>query len=215
MIGYIKGYEIKTISKHKAKKDNFGVSMGNVVQADILRQCVLDALASGGKVYGIFQKKEMKACYIFAKEKIAEADFRAPQIDLSLDNAWEFLTRGTTSEEVKWGDNPSEKKVIIYRLMNQFVTSECEAVIPKFEKAILAELKELMLWGEIKGAIWNEKVLVNKRVNVGGFGSIGGIPFGLAIGVAFGILFDNLAIGISLGVLWGLAMGTIFTSTKK
>ena len=88
-------------------------------------------------------------------------------------------------------------------------------ILEVFEKEILKEFKELLMLGDVKAVLWNEKMLVQKQVQIGNTGYINALPLGLCAGVAIGTALDNLALGICIGMLWGLAFGTIFTSREK
>lgn len=69
MIGYVKGYNISNITEKKANKKDFGAGIDSVVAIEELRENILNVLKDKGKVYGLYKKKELVACYIFKKRK--------------------------------------------------------------------------------------------------------------------------------------------------
>jgi len=109
-------------------------------------------------------------------------------------------------------DDQKNKEVTVLRLKEVYNHTVPAEVLEEFEKAILTEFKELILLDEVKAIIWNERILVPKKVKVGGLGYINALPLGMMIGVAFGVAIDNIALGISLGMLWGIAFGSLFTT---
>ena len=111
-------------------------------------------------------------------------------------------------------EDSTDKEVTVYRLTDIYNQSVPADVLEEFEKAILAELKELVVMDEVKAVIWNEKILTQKKVNAGTLGYVNAIPLGMSIGVMFGVVFDNLALGICLGMLWGVVFGTVFASKQ-
>ena len=217
MIGYVKGYNISNITKNKANKKGFGVGMDSVVSLEILRTNILDALKDGGKVYGLYKKKELVACYIFKKEKTAGSKLTQPAvINLTEDNLLKVVQGKIDEASTEENSNIlKNEEITVFRFSEKYVSPQHKEVINKFEKAILQELKEHILLGEVTAVIWNENILVSTQINVGSLGSINGLAMGIAMGFMFGVVFDNIAIGVSLGLIWALAFGTLFKSTGE
>lgn len=217
MIGYVKGYNISNITKNKANKKGFGVGMDSVVSLEILRTNILDALKDGGKVYGLYKKKKLVACYIFKKEKTAGSKLTQPAvINLTEDNLLKVVQGKIDEASTEENSNIlKNEEITVFRFSEKYVSSQHKEVINKFEKAILQELKEHILFGEVTAVIWNENILVSTQINVGSPGSINGLAMGIAMGFMFGVVFDNIAIGVSLGLIWALAFGTLFKSTGE
>lgn len=217
MIGYIKGYNISNITKNKANKKGFGVGIESVVSLEILRTNVLDALKDGGKVYGLYKKKELVACYIFKKEKTASSELTQPAvINLTEDNLSKIV-QGKI-DEVSTKDSSEilkNEEITVFRFSEKYVSPQHAEVTNKFEKAILGELKEYILFGEVKAVIWEENILVSTQINAGSLGSINGLAIGIAMGFMFGVVFDNIAIGISLGMIWAISFGTLFRTINS
>ena len=218
MLGHMKGYEIKSISKRRANKEDFGSSLSQVVAQDTLKEEVLGALETKGKVYGLFKEKELAAIYIFEKIKTKESEIPYLKLNVNKDNILEFITKGTADEvgeeEVKEAASVNDKETNVYRFVGKYSQPTDEKVIEDFEKMIKAELKEMILWGEVTAVIWGEDVLVIKKIKTEGKGFVSAIPLGMGFGLAIGIALKNVGLGIALGMLWTMAFGTSFSSGK-
>lgn len=73
-IGYVKGYDIITVSKKKAEKTEISEELSEAVNDEELRAKMLDALENGGRVYALRRKKKIYACTIFAKTERPAAE---------------------------------------------------------------------------------------------------------------------------------------------
>lgn len=216
MIGYVKGYNISNITEKKANKKDFGAGIDSVVAIEELRENILNVLKDKGKVYGLYKKKELVACYIFKKEKTTNSELIKPAvINLTEDNLLKIvqgkIDEASTEEN---SDILKNEEIAVFRFSEGYVSPQHTAVTEQFEKAILNELKEYILLGEVKAVVWGENILVSTQINAGSLGSINGLAIGIAMGFMFGMIFDNLAMGISLGLIWSLAFGTLFKSTE-
>lgn len=238
MLKELEGYQIKTIFKFMAKKEGFGLAECGTAKKEEQQRTVLEALKNGGNVFGIYKKEELQACYVFEKTRVAESEIPYPKYDLNKENAWDFIIghdvpesqedeseadvfndiakdleeMGKMLSELEIKDEKDDKQVSILRLKEMYNASVPAAVLEQFEKAIITEFKELIVISEVKAIIWNEKILVPKKVKVAGSGYINAISLGICIGVGLGIALDNIVLGILLGILWGLAFGSAFTS---
>ena len=203
MLGHMKGYEIKSISKRRANKEDFGSSLSQVVAQDTLKEEVLGALETKGKVYGLFKEKELAAIYIFEKIKTKESEIPYLKLNVNKDNILEFITKGTadevSEEEVKEAAPVNDKETNVYRFVGKYSQPTDEKVIEDFEKMIRAELKEMILWGEVTAVIWGEDVLVIKKIKTEGKGFVSAIPLGMGFGLAIGIALKNVGLGIGKG----------------
>jgi len=207
MFGYIKGHEIKNISKRKALKEDFG--------SEIRREKVLRAIEEKGKVFGLYKKKELVACYVFERQKVKESDVPYQRYDLSMDNIWEFVTNKNLEGNVDVSEVAvSDKEVYMYYLTEQYTKNLAEEIKEQFEKDLLVEFKELLFVEEVGAVVWNDRVLTPKMIKVGKKGYISALPLGLSIGMLFGIVFDELAIGLALGLAWAMAFGLLFSRRK-
>ena len=244
MLGKVKDYQIKTIFKFMAKKEGFGLTDSTTAEKEEQQRIILEVLKNGGYAFGIYKKKELKACYIFEKTKAIESELPYPKYDLNKENAWDFITghdvreaektveeaeaeTGIFSElkedldemidsvvDVDVEEEQKNKEVTVLRLKEVYNHTVPTEALEEFEKAILTEFKELILLDEIKAILWNERILIPKKVKVGSLGYINALPMGMMFGVAVGVAIDNIALGLALGMLWGVAFGSIFTSAN-
>ena len=220
MMGKIEGYQIKTLHKNVAKKKNFGISDSSFIEMEEQQNTVLSALKKNGYVFGIYEKKELKACYVFEKVKVREDEIPYPKYDIDQNNAWDFITgheileaeESQVLEKMVEGDS---KEVWIYRLIRVYNKMVPAHIIEQFEKAIVKEFKELLFFDEVKAVIWNEKILAAKRVKVGADKYVSVLPLGISIGMLFGVALDNIGIGLCFGVAWGLIFGMVFTTAGR
>ena len=197
MTKYEKGYGIKVISKGMVKKAAFGEAIKAVTDITVLQEKMQKALDTGGRVYGLYYKKELKGYYIFSKEVL-----KKEQIEYDFEKSV-FAFFGNKKDEIN-----------VYRLIESYMLPACESMREGLEKDIKEELKENMVFYEIKAIVWNEEALVLEEKKGSGFGGIGGMGIGLLFALSYGMLFDNLALGICLGMMWGVCFGTIFSSAK-
>lgn len=226
MLECMKGYEIRTISKRKASKENFGTALNGVISQETLRGEVLKALEGKGKVFGLYSKKEKEfaACYIFEKDKVKSSEVPYQKIKLTKENVWEFIKTGTAegaengSEE---DEGKEDKDIFIYRLTGQYSIGLPEDVIQIFEKWVIANLKEYIMvehddakfFKVPEAIIWNDTMLRPSRVSIGSSGYISAVPLGIGVGAALGVVLDSPVLGISLGFLWAIVFGMAFTTS--
>lgn len=85
----------------------------------------------------------------------------------------------------------------------------------QFEKAIITEFKERLIFEEVKAVIWNDKILTAKKVKIGSYGYASALPLGISIGMLFGLALDNIALGVCFGAAWALLFGTAFRTAGK
>lgn len=183
MTGYIKGYDIISISKKRSQKISIGTKLSELVSDGELRAQMLDALESGGKVYALRKKKELYACCIFRKTER---------------NADDFMT-AERSEKLK------SKDLSVYELVYEYRAPETDGIAEKIKDNFLAELKEQAAFYDCKAIIWNNDYYVPASIADGR--DYRGFLIGLAIGAGYAIIFDNWCLGIALGVLFSQTFG--------
>lgn len=110
MIGYIKGYEIRTLSSRKIKKDGFTALLG-----EDIRETALDALEHKGLAYGLYNKeKQCCLAMIFRKQAIefngrevtafVPVESRSSEGCEVLMTEFEELIRRELNEYISWSD---------------------------------------------------------------------------------------------------------------
>lgn len=200
IFGTIKGHNIATVSRKKAEKGNFGTAINSVISEKDLQTEILAALADGGQVYALYQKKEMMACYILTKEMVNLADYR------------------DKVKEDKQGNMSDEEKLeeqLAFVLKKEYMVASSKEVREQFEKAVLEEVKESTVYQDVKYIAWKDTLLVPKKLKLGNWEIVGGIGTGIALGMLFGLALGHLGIGIALGVAFGYMFATTFRTLYR
>lgn len=197
MTKYEKGYGIRVISKRMVKKAAFGEPIQAVKDIAVLQEQMLRALDTEGKVFGLYHKKDLMGYYIVTKETL-----KKDQIEYSF------------AESIFSLSNNKKDEIAVYRLQEFYLLPECESMREGFEADVFTELKESMMFYDVKAIIRGEEALVLEEKKTSGAGNLGAVGLALLFGVTYGIVFDNLALGICFAMLWGISFGTIFTSAK-
>ncbi len=170
LIDAIKGYQICEIFKRRARKENFGDGLAEIVPRGILQEEVLNVLKGKGRVFGLYSKKDklLKACYIMERVTVKSSEIPYQKIRINKDNVWEFVKTGTVKEEKDEERKSSneelegasrqetiqeimeeEKVITVYKLTRQYCNGVEEEVLLNFEKFILEEIKEAIAMNQI------------------------------------------------------------------
>lgn len=205
IFGKIKGYNIVCFSKKKAEKGNFGTAIHSVIQEKELQEEILAALASGGQVYALYKEKEMMACYILVKELVNVAEYAE----------FEEKVEEHVSMEEKIQETREKQQRMALVLKKEYMVAAAEEAREQFEKVILEEVKESMVYQDIKHIAWKNTLLVQEKIKIGNLEIAGGIGFGIALGMLFGIALDNIGIGILLGFAFGYMFATTFRTLYR
>ena len=194
-IGYVKGYDIITVSKKKAEKITLSEEFSEAVNSEELRAKMLDALESGGRVYALRRKKKIYACCIFRKTKKKAEDFMAKD----------------KAEKYK------DKELDVYELIYEYRPAETDGLSEEIKKNFLADIKEQAAFYDVKAIIWGGDYYV-PEMEFGGK-NYSGFLIGLSLGILFGMMFDNIALGICFGVafsqLFGWSIYSLSDNTDK
>lgn len=183
MIGYIKGYDIVSISKKRSQKMEIGTKLSGLVSDEELRAQMFDALENGGKVYALRKKKELYACCIFRKTEM---------------NADELMT-AEMSGKLK------SKELNVYELVYEYRAPETDGIAEKVKNNFIEELKEQAAFYDCKAIIWNEDYYMPESFAEGR--SHEGFIIGLSIGLVYGLCLDNWCLGIALAVVFSQTFG--------
>lgn len=199
-----KGYDIITVSKRKAMKENFLESLSAMVNPDGVKEQVLTVLNNGGRVYGLKKKKELVALTVFKKEEIDRYEFEElAKQDEELGMSFDKLPKNL-------------KKVAILKFLAEYGVDGHDQAMEWFRKTVKMELKEFIIWGSYHVIYMNDEIISqNDVVNENSDYNGSGLAIGISIGLLFGILYDNIAMGLSLGLLFGVAFGGVFSIKKK
>lgn len=131
-IGYIKGYDIITISKKNVEKIEMGSKLAN---GEEIKQQIKEALSNGGAVYALRRKKELFACYIFNKRECA---------------ADEIMNAG---EAAKF----KGESIRILELAHEYRTHDVEDIEAKIKRDLLSVLGEKISFCKCNVLVWGEE----------------------------------------------------------
>ena len=194
MLVYLKGYEIKKITKNMLKKEEFGASLSEVVSTEQLKEEIREVLENGGFVYGLYKKKEMTICYLIERRTGEEPEEENVDVPFSKDKL---------------------HKNDILSLTREYVLPGHEEAVAKFDEAVREELKErIYFFGDAARIEFKDQVLTEKSYRVGGF-HIGGAMMGFAIGILFGIALNNFALGLCFALAFASSYGISLGGRRK
>ncbi len=198
---YAKGYQFSSISKKKAKAGNYGEALSGYKDLEALKSLIREALkvddkkaVSVGKVFGLYEQKELKGYCIFTQEKMKKEMF---DFDFSDKEVWE---EGEVGDEVP-----------VYKMEELYLLPECESMREAFCEDIKTEMKDSMDFFECKIMVWGEDVFIRHREKKGF--NVLGLSMGLMMGVSMAFSTDNLAIGVCIGFLWAMVFNFTITET--
>lgn len=219
IFGTIKGHNIATVSRKKAEKGNFGTAINSVISEKDLQTEILAALADGGQVYALYQKKEMMACYILTKEMVNLSDYAARVEEDKQEEEEQTEDKGQKKEKEQEEEQDEQKgeqqEQLAFVLKKEYMVASSKEVREQFEKAVLEEVKESTVYQDVKYIAWKDALLVPKKLKLGNWEIAGGIGTGIALGMLFGIALDNLGIGVALGVAFGYMFATTFRTLYR
>lgn len=68
-ISTVKQYDTYTINKRRLNREGFGKRLTGNTDVDGLKKEIADVLEKKGRVYGIYEKKELVGIYIFERQE--------------------------------------------------------------------------------------------------------------------------------------------------
>ena len=69
IISTVKQFNINTMNKRRLNRPGFGERLSDLTDVDELREEIADTLEKKGRVYGIYEKKELVGVYIFERRE--------------------------------------------------------------------------------------------------------------------------------------------------
>jgi hypothetical protein len=209
-----KKLRICTINKRRASRESFETVGTNGMASG---KGVLDVLEHKGRVYGIYQEKELVGIYIFEWTedffvRVENMEFDGTtKASFKISHVKDFFN--LTDDDVDWLYGESKA---IYRLTAQHLSAEVMGYKEEIEKDIVADLKEQIEWGQIAGVLMGDTLIYRRQLDPKEKGSSGN-TFGYGAGFTIGVIFGWLVFGsMSMGFLWGVCYamigGLIFTN---
>lgn len=204
-IGTVNKLAIHTVSKRRTLREGFGTRLAIFVRSEDLKFKVLNAIEHKGRVYGIYQDKELVGIYIF--EKIDDYFIKTE------DSGVQIGEKKIDFEDKWFGESKAA-----FRLNDQFLSNEISEHKAKIEEYIRTDLSEQIEWGQIAGIQWGEKLIYRKQIDKKGKGTnyIWGYLIGFALGIYLGwMLFDSFAMGICFGMMYASLWGGVALACSK
>lgn len=192
---------ISTISKGRVSKEGFA--------AELILQCgqtdlvgkARDAIEHKGRVYGVYQEKQLVGIYIFEWVKDYFIDNR--------DNA-----DGISELQKLFEDGKAA-----YRMVFQYLQDEVAQCQKEIEDKIVADLKEMVEWGTVSGIEWGENLIYRKSMDKkdkDGMKTAAGYGLGFLSGWVIGwLVMDSIAFGLCFGVCYANLFGGIILSSSS
>ncbi|MGN0496424.1 MAG: hypothetical protein ACI4GW_09395 [Lachnospiraceae bacterium] len=197
-----KQFTIHIINKRRLERPEFGNLLSDVTDVVELKKEIAGILEKNGRVYGIYDKKELFGIYIFERREdyFVQRDSGVKLGDKEFD--YEKFWYGTSTAALQF------KKAICLEDMN-----ECKE---KIEKDIRADLTEQIAWGQVAGVEWNGELMYRKNLEKKSGSSVWGYAVGYVIGFVMGwIIFDSIPMGMSFGLLYACMWGGISVATAN
>ena len=199
IISTVKQFNINTMNKRRLNRPGFGERLSDLTDVDGLKEEIADTLEEKGRVYGIYEKKELVGVYIFERREDyfskSESGIKLGGKEFDFDKFW-------------YGESTAAlyfKKCVCLE--------EVEVYKEKMEKDLQADLTDQIQLGQVAGVEWNDKLMYRKNLqkkadqycSAGAF-SVMGIVMGW-------LIFKEVYMAILFGLMWG-NVGVIATAEK-
>ncbi len=197
VIGKIKGYKLRVISKRKAQKAFLEKDYMEISGCRCTKDDILEVYAGKGRVYGVYDSdKNMVGAYIF--ERVADYFHKNSEKQVHVHDL-----------QIDMDTNAAENSLAAFRLKKAFDAGISEEAVGDIKEAIMADLRDqIEMMGAAAGVEWDEQVHYKKALDAKHSGlSVIGYVLGFAIGAAFGIAAFKTP---ALGLCWGAAFSPLF-----
>ena len=123
------------------------------------------------------------------------------------------------SSDIEEQSDEKSKKVNTLLLTDTFVPERHQPCTETFDKVLLEELKEVMVFGDFKYIVFKEQKYSQKTYHTP-FGAISGVALGFGMGILLGMFcldsgFMGLSLGIAFAVMWGIIFSENDTVKKE
>lgn len=199
-ISTVKQFNTYTMNQRRLNRPEFGKRLSEITDVEALKKEIADILEKKGRVYGIYDKKELVGIYIFERREdyFVQRDSGVKLGDREFD--YEKFWYGNSTAALQF------KKAICLEDMN-----ECKE---KIEKDIRADLSEQIEWGQVAGVEWNEELMYRKNLKDTPSHSVWGYVGGYAAGFVIGwIIFKSISMGLCFGLMYACVGAGIGVAT--
>ncbi|MGN0153858.1 MAG: hypothetical protein ACI4A3_05365 [Lachnospiraceae bacterium] len=200
-ISTVKKYNIHTMNQRRLNRPEFGKRLSEITDVEALKKEIADILEKNGRVYGIYEKKELVGVYLFERR---EDYFVKKDSGVKLgDKEFDF-------EKFWYGDSTAAlqfKKAICIEDLDEYKE--------KIEKDIRFDLKDQIEWVQVAGVEWNEELMYRKNLQKpksGAWGYVVGYVMGFVMGW---IIFDSIPMGLSFGLMYACMWGGISVASAN
>lgn len=192
---------ICTISKGRASKEGFASELIlQCGQVDLAKKAQ-DMIENKGRVYGVYQQKQLVGIYIFEWVK----DY--------------FIDNRDNADEISELQKMFEDGKAAYRMVFQYLTEEVAQYQKEIENKIVEDLKEMVEWGTVSGIEWGENLIYRKSMDKKSKDSkktVAGYGLGFLCGWVIGwLLMDSISFGLCFGICYASLFGGIILSSSN
>lgn len=188
--GYVKGYDLKAISLRVAKKDSFSEVLSTAGVPLAVKEKMPLILKAKGSVYAWYKKKAIVALYFVERVN-------------------DYLS--AAEEEQNYGEVKKRswlkrhKSLAGLRVTEAFLSADAAEGREKFEKDVLAEVRERSIFSDDEKAIeCNGQLQYAKRLQIRDFSISMYWVYMLLATAIFGMIFSDIGMGICFGIEFGL-----------
>lgn len=203
-----KHFALHTLNAKKVDKITFSEALLQVKDEASLKEQFKQVLEQKGRLYGIYQNKELIGYYLFRYE---ENYFSEDNYYIQVGEKKQKMSKSLV------GDMTS-----VFKMIDQYVITDNleEEDIAKYKKEIKEDLSShIETWGTVAGAEFDGVLLYKNGASegTGSYYAIGYL-FGILLGGLFGMfIFDNFALGLCFGLCFASTYGLMAKNyaTKK
>lgn len=194
MISTVKKFNTHTINTRRLNRPGFGERLSTIIDVDELKAEIADTLGKKGRVYGVYEKKELVGVYIFERREDyfskRESGIKLGDKEFDFDKFW----YGTSTAAFYF------KKCVCLE--------EVEAYKEKMEKDFKVDLTDQIQIGQVAGVEWNDKLMYRKNLQKKSGHFLKGMLVWFALGFAVGWMISNsLHMAICFGFMYDFFLG--------
>lgn len=201
-ISTVKQFNTHVMNQRRLNRPELGKRISEITDVEALKKEIIDILEKKGRVYGIYEKKELVGVYLFERREdyFVQRDTGVKIGDTEFD--FEKFWYGTSTAALQF------KKAICLEDVNEFKE--------KIEKDIRVDLKEQIEWVQVAGVEWNEELMYRKNLEKKSGSSLWGYAVGYVLGFVMGwIIFDSIPMGMSFGLMYACMWVGISVATAN
>ncbi|MDE6434465.1 MAG: hypothetical protein K2L07_09585 [Lachnospiraceae bacterium] len=190
IISTVKQFNITTMNKRRLSRPGFGERLSDLTDVDELKEEIADTLEKKGRVYGIYEKKELVGVYIFERREDyfskTESGVKLWDKEFGFDKFW-------------YGESTAALHFKKYACLE-----EVEVYKEKIEKGLKGDLTDQIQLGQVAGVEWNDKLMYRTNLGKKSPQDWTKTLALFAIGFATGwMVYDSLLMAILFGCIWG------------